>query len=44
MNNSIKLKLMVTMIIFFSAMGGMLYGYDIGVINSAFCLSIKIFL
>ncbi|APD50717.1 sugar porter family MFS transporter [Francisella hispaniensis] len=36
MNNSIKLKLMVTMIIFFSAMGGMLYGYDIGVINSAF--------
>ncbi|WP_150468411.1 sugar porter family MFS transporter [Francisella sp. SYW-9] len=36
MSGSIKLKLKIVTIIFFSAMGGMLYGYDIGVINSAF--------
>ncbi|MGQ4001941.1 sugar porter family MFS transporter [Francisellaceae bacterium CB300] len=29
-------KLRVYVIIFFAAMGGMLYGYDIGIINSAF--------
>ena len=29
-------KLRIFMVIFFSAMGGMLYGYDIGIINSAF--------
>ena len=29
-------KLRVYFIIFFAAMGGMLYGYDIGIINSAF--------
>ncbi|MED7789054.1 sugar porter family MFS transporter [Francisella sp. 19X1-34] len=29
-------KFKIFMVIFFSAMGGMLYGYDIGVINSAF--------
>ncbi|MDE4996561.1 MFS transporter, partial [Francisella tularensis subsp. holarctica] len=28
-------KLKVVMIIFFSAMGGMLYGYDIGIIGGA---------
>ena len=31
-----EMKLRVAMIVFFSAMGGMLYGYDIGIINSAF--------
>lgn len=36
MNEAIRLKLRVAFIIFFSAMGGMLYGYDIGIINSAF--------
>ena len=29
-------KLRVYLIIFFAAMGGMLYGYDIGIINGAF--------
>ncbi|AJC49163.1 sugar porter family MFS transporter [Allofrancisella guangzhouensis] len=31
-----KARIKIIMLIFFSAMGGMLYGYDIGVINSAF--------
>jgi sugar porter (SP) family MFS transporter len=36
MDKAIKFKLRIAVIVFFSAMGGMLYGYDIGIINSAF--------